>query len=90
MRKKIILLAQGISRFNISKQKFMNINIDFPNINEQNKIGQTFRLLNNLITLHHRKLKAIENIKKTLLDKMFPDAKFKISSIKSKKFTHTW
>ncbi|MCU9937076.1 restriction endonuclease subunit S [Mycoplasmopsis felis] len=37
LRKDIVLLAQGISRFNISNRRFMKLNILLPNISEQQK-----------------------------------------------------
>ena len=55
-RAKIILLAQGISRYNISKNKVMEIAVSLPSLDEQKMIGQYFSQLDNLITLHHRKL----------------------------------
>ena len=55
MREKIKFLAQGISRYNISKNKMMYIEIPIPNIEEQEQIGTYFRTINNLITLHQRK-----------------------------------
>ena len=54
MRKKITFLAQGISRYNISKNKMMDIEIPIPKIEEQKQIGSYFRNLDNLITLHQR------------------------------------
>jgi type I restriction enzyme S subunit len=54
VRNKIIFLAQGISRYNISKNKMMEIAIPLPNYKEQEKIGLYFRQLDNLITLHQR------------------------------------
>ena len=55
MRKKITFLAQGISRYNISKNKMMDIEMPIPSIDEQKQIGEYFRNLDNLITLHQRK-----------------------------------
>ena len=55
MRKKITFLAQGISRYNISKNKMMNIEIFVPTMSEQQQVGEYFRKLDNLITLHQRK-----------------------------------
>ena len=57
-REKIILLAQGISRYNISKNKVMEIAVSLPSLDEQKLIGQCFRQLDHLITLHQRKGKA--------------------------------
>ena len=53
-REKIILLAQGISRYNISKNKVMEIAVSLPSLDEQKLIGQYFRQLDHLITLHQR------------------------------------
>jgi len=57
-RAKIIMLAQGISRYNISKNKVMEIAVSLPSLDEQKMIGQYFSQLDNLITLHQRKGKA--------------------------------
>ncbi len=54
-RKNMTLLAQGISRYNISKNGVMNIDIQLPINQEQEKIGKLFYEIDNLITLHHRK-----------------------------------
>ena len=53
-RAKIILLAQGISRYNISKNKVMEIAVSLSSLDEQKMIGQYFSQLDNLITLHQR------------------------------------
>ena len=53
-RAKITFLAQGISRYNISKNKVMEIEIPIPEFDEQQKIGAYFRNIDNLITLHQR------------------------------------
>ena len=71
VRKKFIFLAQGISRYNISKTKVMEMKVCFPVSQEQAKIGAFFRQLDNLITLHQRKLEKLQNIKKACLEKMF-------------------
>ena len=55
MRKKITFLAQGISRYNISKNRMMEIEIPISSLAEQQKIGSYFQSLDNLITLHQRK-----------------------------------
>ena len=54
VRKSIIFLAQGISRYNISKNKMMEISVPLPNLDEQQKIGDYFHDLDTLITLHQR------------------------------------
>lgn len=54
VRKRIVFLAQGISRYNISKNKMMEIEIPIPSYDEQREIGLYFKHLDNLITLHQR------------------------------------
>ena len=66
-RAKIILLAQGISRYNISKNKVMEIAVSLPSLDEQKMIGQYFTQLDHLITLHQRKLEEMKNQKKALM-----------------------
>ncbi|WP_302391667.1 restriction endonuclease subunit S [Eggerthella sinensis] len=61
MRKKLTLLAQGISRYNISKIKVMEIAVPLPRLDEQARIGSFFRDLDALITLHQRKPNCILN-----------------------------
>ena len=51
-RKEMTFLAQGISRYNISKNKVMEVCIPVPTIEEQTKVGRYFRNLDHLITLH--------------------------------------
>ena len=70
-RAKITFLAQGISRYNISKNKVMEIEIPIPEFDEQQKIGVYFKNIDNLITLHQRQLEKLKNIKSALLEKMF-------------------
>ena len=53
-RKEMTFLAQGISRYNISKNKVMEVSIPFPNLEEQTMVGRYFSTLDNLITLHQR------------------------------------
>ncbi|MFV8475736.1 restriction endonuclease subunit S [Mycoplasma sp. 1932B] len=71
VRKQIILLAQGISRFNISKNKFLEVSLTFPIYAEQQKIGQFFLNLDSLIQSQELKLEKLNNIKQALLEKMF-------------------
>ena len=54
-RKKVTFLAQGISRFNISKTKVMDLEIFIPSLKEQTTIGNFFRQLDAAIASHQRK-----------------------------------
>ena len=70
-RKEMTFLAQGISRYNISKNKVMEVEIPVPSLEEQSKVGRYFSNLDNLITLHQRKYDKLVQVKKALLNKMF-------------------
>jgi len=70
-RKSVIFLAQGISRYNISKNRVMEISIPIPDVQEQQKIGTFFRSLDRLITLHQRELEKLKKLKQSCLEKMF-------------------
>ena len=54
IRKKFTFLAQGISRYNISKTKVMEMKIPIPELDEQIKLGTFFEKFDHLITLHQR------------------------------------
>ena len=90
VRKQIKLLAQGISRFNIAKTKMMYIDIQVPKIDEQIAIGKYFAQLDRLITLHQRKRGRLENIKKAMLEKMFPKNGADVPEVRFVGFTEAW
>ena len=59
-------------------------------IKEQKRIGQFFEKLDKLITLHQRKLEQLEQLKNTLLSKMFPKSGTNIPEIRFSGFTDAW
>lgn len=58
---------------NLSLEQVSNLEIALPSDIEQEQIGSFFENLDNLITLHQRKLEKLQNIKKSMLEKMFVD-----------------
>ena len=70
-RKEMTFLAQGISRYNISKNKVMEVSIPIPNLEEQTMVGHYFSNLDHLITLHQRKCDELKKMKKYMLQNMF-------------------
>ena len=56
---------------NLSGAIIKELGIPQPSLDEQRQIGSFFSNLDDLITLHQRKLELLQNIKKSLLDKMF-------------------
>jgi len=65
-RRKMYILAQGISRYNISKKAVLNETICFPKISEQKQIGKLIKLMNSLLSLQQRKLELISALEKGL------------------------
>ena len=55
----------------VNKTEFSELDTLVPSTDEQKKIGSYFRNLDNLITLHQRELEKLQNIKKSMLEKMF-------------------
>lgn len=64
--------------------------IKLPSIEEQIKIGEYFDSLDYLITLHQRKCEQTKNLKKYMLQKMFPQNGAKVPEIRFNGFTHDW
>ena len=70
---------------------FTKFDILLPkSVDEQELIGEYFKLLDKLITLHQRKLDRLKNIKKSMLDKMFPKDGEVVPEIRFKGFTDAW
>ena len=78
------------------RNRVLNINemlqyeIMIPNVPEQRKIARILIDLDNLITLHQRKLDRLKSIKKSMLDKMFPKDGEVVPEIRFKGFTDAW
>ena len=61
-----------------------------PTMREQQTIGGFFQQLDNLITLHQRKFEKLTNVKKSMLEKMFPQNGCSYPEIRFKGFTDAW
>lgn len=71
IRNQIMSQATNSANKNISQPVLSNLNIELPDLEEQEKIGQYFSQFDHLITLHQRKLEKLRSIKKAFLEKMF-------------------
>ena len=81
--------TQG-GRQNLNTNDFIKVPIHFPSIQEQKKICTVLRNLDHLITLHQRKYEKLVNIKKSMLEKMFPKDGAKVPEIRLNGFTDDW
>ena len=66
------------------------IEIPYTSYEEQKKIGDYIQSLDHLITLHQRKCEQTKNLKKYMLQKMFPQNGAKVPEIRFNGFTHDW
>lgn len=71
LRQIIFPIAQGISRFNISKKSILQLPIKLPKLQEQKDIYRILQDLENLLSLQHQKLAKYQSVKKSLLQQMF-------------------
>lgn len=89
--KQLIPLMQGIKVTSISKSAMQNTEIVYPkSVEEQGKIGNYFQSLDHLITLHQRKCDETKQLKKFMLQKMFPKNGEKNPEIRFEGFTDDW
>ena len=83
--------ARNHGLLNISAEDFFDIDLSVPkDIVEQKQIGAFIRQLDNLITLHQRKYDKLTNVKKSMLEKMFPKNGSNVPEIRFKGFTEAW
>ncbi|HEM3198650.1 TPA: restriction endonuclease subunit S [Streptococcus suis 14A] len=75
----------------IHTETFLGMPISLPTLPEQEAIGSFFSDLDQLITLHQRKLDDIKELKKALLQKMFPKGNGNdFPELRFPEFTDTW
>ena len=76
---------------NLSMRELEKFPVSVPsNLEEQKKIGDYFRSLDHLITLHQRKCDEAKKLKKCMLQKMFPKEGEKVPEIRFSGFTGDW
>ena len=92
-KEKITSMASGTSgsMSGIPKETFLNLQLVIPaKIDEQKQLGKILKKIDTLITLHQRKYEKLVNIKKSMLDKMFPKNGASVPEIRFKGFTDPW
>ena len=81
---------EGSTIKRLYNDNILNTAITLPSVEEQQKIGAYFENLDNLITLHQRKYDKLTNVKKSMLEKMFPKNGSNVPEIRFKGFTEAW
>lgn len=80
----------GSAQIAIHESKFLSSTLLFPNLDEQEKIGSFFKQIDETITLHQRKCEQTKELKKFMLQKMFPKKGEKNPEIRFPGFTDDW
>lgn len=84
------LHGAGMSQLNISKGSVENFPLLLPSLPEQQQIGTFFAHLDTLISLHQRKCDQTKELKKTMLQKIFPKKGETVPEIRFPEFTDAW
>ena len=82
--------TQGTKQQNYNAELLADLDISYPRLEEQMKIGEYFSTLDNLIALHQRKCDELKKVKKYMLQKMFPKKGEKVPEIRFAGFTDDW
>ena len=83
-------LAQGKSVVHIHNSDIQTVEVGIPVQAEQESISQFFEGVDRLITLHQRKYDQLVNIKKSMLEKMFPKNGELVPEVRFAGFTDAW
>ena len=67
-----------------------DVEVPITSVAEQERIATYFDSLDHLITLHQRKYEKLKNVKKSMLEKMFPSKGCKVPEIRFSGFTDDW
>ena len=87
----LLPLMQGIKVLSLSRSNIQKTSVSYPiAVKEQQLIAYYFSQLDNLITLHQRKVEKLTNVKKSMLEKMFPQNGSSYPEIRFKGFTDPW
>ena len=90
IREQITHRAQGAQHINVSQDTLADVALLMPSMREQEAVGLVFLHLDNLITLHQRKYDKLAQLKKSMLDKMFPKPGERFPEIRFAGFTDPW
>ena len=88
--RRVMAMTAKTSVDSVRMEMIADMDITFPNEQEQKKIVDLFDDLDNTITLHQRKLELLKDTKKSLLQKMFPKDGANVPEIRFEGFTDAW
>ena len=85
-----VAISTGDGRTNYNLGDYFELVVPVPKLDEQKKVACFIKELNHLITLHQRKYDSLVNVKKAMLEKMFPKNGETVPEIRFKGFTDAW
>lgn len=87
----LLPLMQGTKVLSISKKSISKVDVKYPSDSlEQGDIGNYFQKLDTLINQHQQKHDKLSNLKKAMLEKMFPKAGETVPEIRFEGFSGEW
>ena len=89
-RKFVAITSQRSGQPGINAQEYSTFEFSVPSYAEQQQIGAFFRHLDHLITLHQRKYSRLCNVKKSMLERMFPKDGASVPEVRFAGFTDAW
>lgn len=87
---RVMAMTAKTSVDSVRYEMIADMEISLPNKQEQICISMLFEQLDNLITLHQRKYDKLVNVKKSMLEKMFPRDGKNVPEIRFSGFTEAW
>ena len=90
IRKYLVSVSTQTALTGMTTEGYFGVTLTLPSVEEQQKISDYFKNLDTLITLHQRKCEQTKNLKKYMLQKMFPQNGAKVPEIRFNGFTHDW
>ena len=82
--------APGGTIKTITKEALSEFEVFLPKYEEQQKIGSFFKIIDTTIALHQRQSDTYKELKKSMLQKMFPQDGEKVPEIRFDGFTEEW
>lgn len=84
------ITGAGSTFVEVSGKQMEQMNLMVPSIEEQKRVGELFKTMDDAITLHQRKLNKLENLKKAYLEELFPDGNQCKPKRRFKEFKDDW
>lgn len=86
----VSITSQRSGQPGVNAQEYAEFELFVPKIDEQRQIGQLFKQLDRLLTLHQRKLELLKRLKQGYLQKLFPQNGENVPELRFKGYSDAW